>query len=125
VRPRQGGLGVIGLSLGAMFALRLSTADPQHMRAVVLFYGSGDGDFGRARAAYLGHFAGQDPFEPAEAVDGLEQAIRAAGRAVTFHRYPGVGHWFFEPDRPSAYNAAAAELAWERTAAFLKDLLLP
>jgi carboxymethylenebutenolidase len=39
---------------------------------------------------------------------------------VTFYRYPGVGHWFFEPDRPDAYDEAAAGLAWERTVEFLK-----
>ena len=39
---------------------------------------------------------------------------------MTFHRYPGTGHWFFEADRTQAYNQAAADLAWERTLAFLK-----
>ena len=49
--------------------------------------------------------------------------IRAAGREVTFHVYPGTGHWFVEPNRPDVYNAAAAELVWERTLAFLKAQL--
>ena len=44
-----------------------------------------------------------------------------AGRPVTFHRYSGTGHWFFEPDRPQAYNQEAASLAWDRTLAFLKS----
>jgi carboxymethylenebutenolidase len=123
VQTREGGLGVVGFSFGAYYALKLSGDDPQRVRAVVLFYGSGEGDFGRATAAYLGHYAENDPYEPAEYVDGLEATIRAAGRPVTFHRYPGIGHWFFEPDRPDAYNAAAAQLAWERTVAFLKETL--
>jgi carboxymethylenebutenolidase len=38
---------------------------------------------------------------------------------VTFHVYPGVGHWFFESDRPDAYDEAAAELAWQRTIGWL------
>jgi carboxymethylenebutenolidase len=52
-------------------------------------------------------------------VRALEARIRAAGREVEFHVYPGTGHWFVEPDRPDAYDAAAADLVWERTLAFL------
>jgi carboxymethylenebutenolidase len=125
VRNRDGGLGVMGLSLGAYFALRLSIADPDRIRAVVLFYGTGGGDFRRAKASYLGHFAEIDPYEPAEEVNKLEAEIQAAGRGVAFHRYSGVGHWFVEPDRPAAYNEAAARLAWDRTATFLKAALAP
>lgn len=117
------GLGVIGFSLGAFYALRLSAADPQRISAVVLFYGTGDGEFSRARAAYLGHFAETDPYEPAESVEWVQSALTAAGRSTTFHHYQGVGHWFAEADRPQAYNEAAAKLAWQRTLAFLKSAL--
>jgi carboxymethylenebutenolidase len=75
-----------------------------------------------ARAAYLGHFAENDDFEPLEWVRTLETRIRAAGREVTFHVYPGTGHWFVEPNRPE-YDAAAADLVWDRTLAFLKAQL--
>jgi carboxymethylenebutenolidase len=118
------GLAVIGFSLGAYYALDLATAVPEHIRAVVLFYGTGGGDFSLSRAAYLGHFAEQDPYEPQSNVDALEHSLRQAGRPVTFHRYRGTGHWFFEPDRPQAFDPAAARLAWERTLGFLKDTLL-
>ena len=114
------GLAVIGFSLGAYYALNLAAADPEHIRAVVLFYGTGDGDFSNSQAAYLGHFAEYDEFEPQSNVDDLENSLRSAGRPVTFYRYSGTGHWFFEPDRSQAYNQAAASLAWDRTLAFLK-----
>lgn len=113
-------LAVIGFSLGAYYALDLSVAEPERIRSVVVFYGTGGGDFSRSKAAYLGHFAELDQFEPPANVDGLEAALRNAGRPVTFHRYPGTGHWFFEPDRTQAFNPAAASLAWERTLAFLR-----
>jgi len=114
------GLAVIGFSLGAYYALDLSVTDPEHIRSVVIFYGTGGGDYSSSRAAYLGHFAEQDEFEPQSEVDKLETALRRAGRPVTFYRYPGIGHWFFEPDRPQAFNQAAASLAWDRTLAFLR-----
>lgn len=112
--------GLIGLSLGAFLAFAHSVEDSDHVRAVVVFYGTGGGDFKRSKAVYLGHFAENDPFEPTADVKSLEDSIRAAGRPVTFHAYEGTGHWFFEPDRSDAYNERAAKLAWERTVAFLK-----
>jgi carboxymethylenebutenolidase len=114
------GLAVIGFSLGAYYALNLAAADPDHIRTVVLFYGTGGDDFSASRADYQGHFAENDEFEPPTNVAELEAALRQAGRPLTFYRYPGTGHWFFEPDRPQAYNPAAAALAWERTLAFLR-----
>jgi len=114
------GLAVIGFSLGAYYALDLAAADPEHIRSVVLFYGTGGGDFRNSRAAYLGHFAEKDEFEPPSNVKELEESLRGAGRPVTFHRYRDTGHWFFEPDRSEAYNHAAASLAWDRTLGFLK-----
>jgi carboxymethylenebutenolidase len=117
------GIGVIGFSMGAYWALRLSQVRPGDVSAVVAVYGTDDGDYDAARAAYLGHFAEQDDFEPLESVWALEGRIRAVGREVTFHVYPGTGHWFVEPNRPE-YNAAATALVWDRTLAFLKARLV-
>lgn len=119
-----GGLAVIGFSLGAFYALDLAAADPARIRSVVLFYGSGGGDFSTSQATYLGHFAENDPYESESNVNELEEALKGAGRPVTFYRYPGTGHWFFESDRTEAYNPAAATLAWERTLAFLRNSLV-
>ncbi|MGH2362952.1 MAG: DUF1697 domain-containing protein [bacterium] len=92
----EGGLAVTGFSLGAYFALELSVADPEHIRSVVIFYGTRAGDYSSSRAAYLGHFAETDEFEPQSDVDKLEAALRRVGRPVSFYRYIGTGHWFFE-----------------------------
>ena len=121
--PGKSGIGVVGFSLGAYYGLELSTSDPEHVRAVVLFYGTGGADFSRSKAAYMGHFARTDPYEAAADVDRLEATLRAAGLPVTFYWYEGVGHWFFERDRPEAYNDEAAQLAWQRTVSFLKNTL--
>lgn len=116
-------LAVIGFSLGAYFALDLSVADPDHIRSVIIFYGTRAGDYRNSRAAFLGHFAETDQFEPQSDVDELEAALSRAGRSVNFYRYPGTGHWFFESDRSQAFNQPAADLAWDRTLAFLRDSL--
>ena len=114
------GIAVIGFSLGAFYALDLSASEPELIHSVVLFYGTGGGDFSGSQADYLGHFAESDEFEPQSNVEDLEQSLKQAGRTTTFHRYSNSGHWFFEPDRIEAYNPAAAKLAWKRTLAFLK-----
>ena len=115
----EGGLAVIGFSMGAYYAIQLADADPERIRSVVLFYGTAGGDWLASKAAYLGHFAENDQFESRSNVDALEATLRRAGRQVTFHRYSGTRHWFFEPDRLDAYDQAAASLAWDRTIAFL------
>jgi len=120
-----GGIAVVAFSLGVYYALELADSDPEHVRAVVIYYGTGDGDYVHSKAAYQGHFAEQDVYEPQSNVGGLEVALERAGRQVTFYTYPGTGHWFFEPDRVDAYDPAAAELAWQRTLAFLLDALPP
>ena len=120
VGPADHGIAVIGFSLGANYALDLAAADPEHIRSVILFYGTGGGDYSHSKADYLGHFADKDEFEPQSSIDELEESLKRAGRPVTFYRYSGTGHWFFEPDRTQAYNQAAASLAWDRTLAFLK-----
>src|SRR5215218_9887308 len=83
-------IGVIGFSLGAYWALHLSQVRPDDVSAVVTIYGTDDGDYSTAQAAYLGHFAEHDDFEPLEVVRALETKIRAAGRGVTFYVYPGT-----------------------------------
>ncbi len=118
-------LGVVAFSFGVDYALRLSMDDPDRVRAVVIFYGAWPLEgYTRAKASYLGHFAETDEFVPAAQTQQLESALRAAGRPVTFHTYPGTGHWFFEPDRSDAYRPDAARLAWERTTAFLRETIV-
>jgi carboxymethylenebutenolidase len=78
----------------------------------------------KTQAAILGHFAEEDEWEPpADETRRVQEELRGAGMDVTFHIYPGTGHWFFEENRPDAYNAGAAQLAWERTLEFLRERL--
>ncbi len=113
---------VVGFSFGAYYALDAAVTRPDDVNAVVVFYGSSDHDFGASNAAFQGHFAEHDLYEPADWLQSLEERIRASGNPVTFSTYPGTGHWFFEDDRPDAYDPTAAALAWQRTLAFLHGL---
>lgn len=120
----SGNLAIVGFSLGGAYALDMSVTLADEIAAVVTFYATYTGlDFRRARAAYLCHFAENDPFEPTESVAELEQELRVAGKQATFYTYPGTSHWFFEANRPDAYDAASATLAWERTIAFINAQL--
>ncbi len=119
----RGKLALVGFSLGGAYALDMSVTLAEEIAAVVTFYASYPGlDYRGAKAAYLCHFAEDDPFEPAESAVEMEQALQAAGRQVTVHTYPGTAHWFFEENRPE-YDAQAARVAWERTIAFLHERL--
>jgi carboxymethylenebutenolidase len=119
VAPKK--LAAIGFSLGASPAVGLAGSRPDAVRAVVLFYGAGEGDFQKMQAIFQGHYAEHDAWESPEWVAWLKQQLEAAGRRVEFYTYPGTGHWFFESDRPDAYDKEAAAQAWERTLRFLKE----
>jgi carboxymethylenebutenolidase len=116
-------LAFVGFSLGGAYALDMSVNLAEEIAAVVTFYDSYPGlNYSIAKAAYLCHFAEDDPFLPAESVAEMEQELQAAGRPVTVYTYPGTKHWFFEENRPE-YDAGAARIAWERTIQFLHERL--
>jgi carboxymethylenebutenolidase len=112
----------VGFSFGAAWAVWAPT-ELDGVAASVVYYGTYTGSvLSRASVPVLGHFAEDDPYETAETVAEFEQGLREAGREATIHRYPGTGHWFAEPSR-DAYQSEAAELAFGRTIAFLRQHL--
>jgi len=121
-RTVDGAIGVVGFSFGAYYALTLLQEIPEQLGAVVVFYGTGVTSFEKAGPAVQAHFAADDEYEPQASQDGLQGSLQSAGINATFYQYAGTGHWFFESDQP-AYDAAAAELAWQRTVRFLKEQL--
>ena len=116
-------IGVIGFSLGGYYALWLGEKMPASIVAIVTFYGTRGGTFFKSHAPVLGHFAEHDVYEPRRSVQRLEERLKAANRSVELFTYPGTTHWFFENDRPDAFNAQAAQLAWTRTLEFLDQHL--
>ena len=116
-------LGAVGFSMGGAWALWLPAQRPE-VAATVVYYGSIEGpSLTRARTPVLGHFAETDAYESDDGLAAFEKTLRTANRAVELNRYPGTGHWFAEPSK-DAYVADAAELAFDRTVAFLRSHLL-
>jgi carboxymethylenebutenolidase len=126
-QTQSGHIGGIGFSMGAAVLMGLVPHQPA-LTAAVIFYGGSEQDSGlaeRTSAAILGHFAETDDWEPPIAeVMRVQDQLRDAGMDVTFHVYPGTGHWFFEENRLDAYNPDAAAIAWERTLEFLRERLM-
>ncbi len=93
------------------------------LAAAVPFYGSQPAaeDVPKIKAALLIHYAGDDARINA-GIPAFEEALKKAGVAYTVHTYEGAGHAFMN-DTGQRYNKEAAELAWARTVAFLKDEL--
>lgn len=118
-------IGIVGLSMGASWALWASARAPDDVDAVVTYYGTQDMALDGTRAAYLGHFAEHDELVTDDEVVELEAHLRLLGRDVEFHRYAGTGHWFVEDDHAAAFDPSAAAMAWERTIEFLAEHLEP
>jgi len=119
----KGRIGAIGFSMGAPWAIWLAAQRPA-VDATVVYYGTSAGpSLARSKAPVLGHFAEHDAYEPEESIAAFAGSLKAAGRTAELHRYPGTSHWFAEPSRPE-YEPAAAELAYARTVAFLRQRLV-
>jgi carboxymethylenebutenolidase len=117
-------IAALGFSFGAHWAM-WSPSQRDEVVASILYYGTTGGSvLTDTTVPVLGHFAESDPYETAEGVDEFEATLRAAGRDVRIHRYPETGHWFAEPSR-DAYRSGAADLAFDRTVAFLREQLTP
>ena len=113
-------IGVIGFSLGGAYALWLAEQPSIPVTATAIFYCTRAGKYTSTGSALQFHFAEKDDYESPADVKATQDALKAAGREAEFFTYPGTGHWFFEQDRPDAYKAEAAGLAWSRTVDFLR-----
>jgi carboxymethylenebutenolidase len=94
------------------------------LAAAVPFYGSQPApeDVSRIKASMLIHYAGNDERINA-GIPAFEAALKAASVDYQMFMYEGAAHAFFNDANPSRYHKEAAQLAWERTVAFLKEKL--
>ena len=113
-------VGTIGFCMGGALSLYAASKNEQ-VGACVVFYGIHPNvrpDLPKLNAPVLGIYAENDSSTPPEAVRELEQQLKALGKSVEMHIYPGVDHAFFNDTRPGVYNRRAAEDAWRRTIEF-------
>jgi carboxymethylenebutenolidase len=101
---------IVALSFGGWYGSEVA-AKRSDVAAFVSIYS--DVYEGPGGAAYLGHFAEDDQFVDAPAMDKPLPEGSAA------HVYPGMKHWFTEPDRPE-FDQHAADLVYSRTVEFLR-----
>src|SRR5262249_60093416 len=74
------------------------------------------------KAALLLHYAGNDERIDA-GIPAYEAALKANGKRYTIYIYQGAQHAFNNDTSAARYDKAAADLAWGRTIAFLKQQL--
>ena len=93
------------------------------LKAAVAYYGVQPpaDEVPAIKAALLLHYAGLDQRVDA-GIAAYEAALKANHKRYTIYVYPNVNH-AFNNDTGSRYDKPAAELAWSRTLAFLKQHL--
>jgi carboxymethylenebutenolidase len=122
-RTRRGGtgkIGMIGFCWGGALVNRLAVSGGPAFAAGVAYYGSAPAPSEAAKVTtpLLLHYAGRDA-RVAQTGDPWVAALKAAGKPVEAFTYADVDHAFNNDTSVERYNAAAAKLAWGRTAAFL------
>ncbi|MBN2905716.1 MAG: dienelactone hydrolase family protein [Rhodobacteraceae bacterium] len=117
-----GKVGCVGFCYGGGVCNALAVAYPE-LDASVPFYGRqpAAGDVPRIEAPLLLHYAELDERITA-GWPAYEAALRDNAKTYTGYVYPGVNHGFHNDSTPR-YDAAAAELAWQRTLEFFAQHL--
>jgi len=116
----NGKVGAIGFCWGGGLVNRLATKSPE-LKAAVAYYGAQPPakDVPAIKAALLLHYAGLDERINA-GIDAYRKALEENGKTFEIHVYDGVNHAFNNDASAARYDKAAADLAWQRTVAFLK-----
>jgi len=93
------------------------------LTAAVPFYGRQPAaeDVPKIKASLLLHYGSLDE-RINKGIPAFEAALKKASKDYKMYMYEGAAHAFFN-DTGSRYNKEAAQLAWERTIAFLKEKL--
>ena len=112
-------VGVMGFCLGGALTIAAAARVPG-VACGVPFYGIPPAqlaDPARIAIPIEGHFANTDDWCTPQLVNDFEKAMTAAGNKPSIFRYDAAHA--FANETSAAYDAAAAQQAWQRTMAFL------
>lgn len=119
-----GKIGAIGFCWGGGMVNMLAVNAPD-LGAAVAYYGAQPKDaaaIARIKAPLLLHYAGKDERINA-GIPAFTKELDAAGKEYQVFVYEDVQHAFNNDTSEARYNKPAADLAWGRTIAFLKEKL--
>jgi len=77
----------------------------------------------RLSCPFLGLYGEQDAIIPLADVEELRAILEREHKSFEIRTYPGAGHAFFNDTRPETYRPTAAQDAWPRALAFLREHL--
>ena len=118
-----GKVGVVGFCWGGALANQLAVNSPD-LSAAVPYYGRqpADEDVPKIKAALLLHYGELDEAVN-KGITAYEAALKKVSINYTLYMYEGAKHAFNNDTNAERYHKEAAELAWKRTIAFLKENL--
>jgi carboxymethylenebutenolidase len=118
-----GKVGVIGFCWGGGMANQVAVNSPD-LSAAVPYYGDQPAaeDVPKIKASLLLHYAGTDE-RINKGIAAFEAALKKASVDYKIYMYEGAKHAFNNDTWAERYNKEAAQLAWQRTIAFLKEKL--
>lgn len=119
----NGKVGAVGFCWGGGTVNMLAVNAPD-LAAAVAYYGMQPKaeDVPKIKAALMLHYAGLDTRTNA-GIDAFKKALDAAHVEYSVYVYEGANHAFNNDTSAARYNKKAADLAWGRTIAFLKEKL--
>lgn len=116
-------LASVGWCFGGGWAYQMAKND-LGVKATVMYYGRFNlaDDLEHMKADIIGHFGASDRSIPVSDVKAFQARLQTPKGKNEVYIYENAAHGFANQDNP-AFNQEAAQLAWERTLAFLKKHL--
>ena len=117
----NGKVAVIGYCFGGTYAFALAADEPK-LAACLPYYGQPPqaAEIPKIQAPILAFYGDKDE-RLMETLPELKEGMAAAGKNFEAVVYPETGHAFFNDTNPMTYKAEAAQDAWQKSLAFLKQ----